>query len=124
MARFRLCKYCGELHQVNRWPHNCLPPAPARSDHPAPYVQTDTLPGGVNGLFHHAALRKFDSKKAYRDATRAFGCIEMGNEYEAATRPRAAIETNDNVIESAVNDALHQHGISSDSDMGKLDYGG
>jgi hypothetical protein len=123
VARFRLCKSCGDLHQLNRWPHNCMPAAPARSDYPSPYVQTDSLPGGVNGLFHHAAMRKIDSKKAYRDATKAFGCIEMGNEYAAATSARPETETNDTVIESAINDALHQHGVSSDSDMGKVDYG-
>lgn len=123
MARFRLCKFCGELHQLDRWPHNCLPDRPARSDYPAPYIISDSLPGGVNGLFHHAALRTIDSKSAYRAATKAFGCVEMGNEYAAATAARTPTEVNDNVIESAINDALHQHGVSSDSDTGKLDYG-
>lgn len=123
MARFRMCKFCGDLHQLGKWPHNCLPDKPARSDFPSPYVISDALPGGVNGLFHHAALRKFDSKHQFREATKAFGCIELGNEYAAATRGRDPTELNDTVIESAINDALHEHGISSESDMGNVDYG-
>jgi hypothetical protein len=121
--RLRHCRHCGDLHTLGRWPDNCKDNPWPRSDLPSPYVQTDALPGGVNGLFHHAAMRKIDSKKAYRDATKAFGCIEMGNEYAAATSARPATELNDTAIESAVNDALHQHGVSSDSDMGKVDYG-
>jgi hypothetical protein len=123
---YRLCKYCGDLHQLGAWPHNCLPDKPARSDFPSPYVISDYLPGGINGLYHHAACEKIDSKSAYRRATREHGCIEVGNEkaaldrldYESRNR-----ELSSDVAEGAVNEALHRHGISSDSDMGKLDYG-
>jgi hypothetical protein len=118
---YRLCRHCGDLHQLGRWPDNCKDEAPQRSDHPAPFVVRDTLPGGVNGLYHHAALRKFDSKAAYRQATKDAGCIEIGNEY-AAANARRSVDIDDRVIESGVNEALHQHGISSESDMGKLQW--
>lgn len=123
ISRQRVCRYCGELHEVNAVPDNCRTPAPARSDFPSPYIISDGLPGGVDGLFHHAAERKIDSKHAYREATRRWGCEEMGNEYDAATKPREDRALTPNVVESAVNDALHEHGISSESDMGKLNYG-
>lgn len=115
------------MHQLGAWPHNCLPAQPQRSDYPSPYVISDSLGGGVNGLFHHAALRKFDSKSAFRRATREHGCEEVGNERAAFDRIAAAERDRDmagkDVIESAVNESLHQLGISSESDMGKIDYG-
>lgn len=125
-SRFRLCKFCGDMHQLGKWPHNCLPDAPARSDFPSPYVISDSLGGGVNGLYHHAALRSFDSKHAYRRATRENGCIEIGNERDAYDKQQASERDRPmakDVIESAVNESLHQLGISSESDMGSVDYG-
>ena len=126
VSRQRICKYCGDLHEVSRWPDNCKDPPLARSDYPSPYVVSDYLPGGVNGLYHHAALRKIDSKSAYRRATREHGCIEVGGERDAFDKQCAAERNRDmagkDVVESAVNEALHQHGISSESDLGKFDY--
>ena len=122
MARFRVCRSCGDLHQTNRWPHNCMPPAPQRSDYPSPYVQSDYL-GGINGLYHHAALKRFDSKAAFRQATKETGCVEMGNELSASMKGRD-YELKSDVIESGINDALHEMGISSDSDVGEFTHGG
>lgn len=110
MARYRLCKYCGAMHRLGRWPDNCKDDPWPRSDHPAPYVISDYLPGGINGLYHHAACTKIDSKSAYRRATRDHGCIEVGNELVAATTPRSH-ESNDHEIESAINDALNECGM-------------
>lgn len=126
VSRQRVCKYCGDLHEVGRWPDNCKDNGFPRSDYPSPYVVSDYLPGGVNGLYHHAACEKIDSKSAYRRATREHGCVEVGNEREAVDkldRESRSRELDSNVAEGAVNEALHRHGISSDSDMGKLDYG-
>lgn len=122
VSRQRVCKYCGDLHEVSRWPDNCKDNGWPRSDLPAPYLISDNLPGGVNGLYHHAAQKKFDSKAAFRRATKDHGCIELGNEFDAATASRPDVEIKPDVIESAVNEALHQHGISSESDMGSFDY--
>ncbi len=77
--RRRLCRHCGELHSVFDWPDNHRDPAPARSDHPAPFVIRDDI-GGINGLFHHGDGKRYDSKSAYRQATRDSGCIEAGGE--------------------------------------------
>lgn len=87
---------------------------------------SDNLPGGVNGLFHHAELRKTDSKSEYRRWTKDNGCMEVGGERDAFEKQAAEERNRDtikqDVIESAVNEALHQHGISSESDMGNFDY--
>lgn len=127
VSRQRVCKYCGDLHEVGRWPDNCKDNPWPRGDYPAPAVISDYLPGGINGLYHHAALKKIDSKSAYRQATREHGCIEVGGELEAMNKLDAQSrnrEADTTVIESGVNEALHRHGISSDSDMGKVEYGG
>lgn len=85
---------------------------------------SDYLPGGVNGLFHHAALRKIDNKAEYRRVTREHGCIEIGNEHLRSPGERDDRTLGKDVIESAVNDALHEHGISSDSDMSRINFDG
>lgn len=126
VSRQRVCKYCGDLHEVSRWPDNCKDNPWPRSEHPAPYLISDSLPGGVNGHFHHAECRKTDSKSEFRRWTREHGCIEVGNEREAFEKQAAEERNRDlvgkDVIESGVNEALHQLGISSESDMGKIDY--
>jgi hypothetical protein len=74
-ATARLCKYCDDWHRFDAWPHNCLPPRNLnRSDHPAPYIVSDTLPGGVNGMLGHADGKIYDSKQAYYKSVRAAGC--------------------------------------------------
>lgn len=107
---FRACRSCGDIHQVDRWPHNCMPPQPNRSDLPAPYVIRDGLPGGVNGLFHHGVARKIDSKAGYRAATKASGCIEVGNEFKA-TRLRPQAEIKEALIEQAIHEAIQECGM-------------
>ena len=121
-TRLYWCRQCEETHQRVGYARNCDPEPPQRSDYPSPYVISDNLPGGVNGLFHHAALKKIDSKSAYRRATKDAGCVEIGNEAAAAMKPRAYAETSDKVIQSGVNEALHRLGVSSESDMGKIEW--
>ena len=115
-SRVRVCRFCGDLHETGAWPHDCLEPAPARSDFPSPYIITDSMPGGVNGLFHHAACKKTDSKSEFRKGTKQMGCTELGSEYEASTK-RPNVDIKPAVIESAVNETLHEMGISSESDI-------
>lgn len=111
-SHYRFCKYCEELHQLGAWPHNCLEPAPQRSDFPSPYVVSDYLPGGVNGLFHHGVARKIDNKAGYRRATRESGCVEVGNEY-VASKTRKFVGMTDTQIESAVNDAINEVAVDN-----------
>ena len=120
MARFRLCKSCGDIHQLGRWPHNCLPDAPNRSDFPAPHIVSDSLPGGVNGLWHHGVGKRTDSKSRFRRMTKDSGCIEVGNEYAASKHREYRDGVKKDVIESAVNEALHRQGVSSECDVGDL----
>jgi hypothetical protein len=122
VARYRWCRQCEEWHEPVRYRRNCDPEPPQRGDYPTPYIISDTLPGGVNGIMHHAVGRQMDSKSAFRRATKDAGCIEVGNEYVATTK-RPDVQIRENVIAAGVNEALARHGITSESDTGKLDYG-
>ena len=120
MARFYWCKVCETTHQRVSYQRNCDPEPPQRSDFPAPFVISDNLPGGINGLAHHGVGRMIDSKSAYRRATKDSGCIEVGNEYVATTKREYRDGLSTHKIESAVNEALHQQGVSSESDVGEF----
>ena len=78
----RLCRYCGELHQLDAWPHNCLPPAPNRSELAAPSVINGALAdvrNPINGQI-------YTCKRTYERDVRAAGCVIMGNESAGKTR--------------------------------------
>lgn len=69
----RICPDCGLLHDVQEWPENhrlwnevlC-----------APMVIRD----GLDDLFHPCDNRRYDSKRAFRKTTTAYGRIEVGTE--------------------------------------------
>ena len=52
----------------------------------APYVISDIM----DPLQHMADGRMYDSKRRFREATKAAGCVEIGND-SALTRPRQHI---------------------------------
>ena len=86
VSRQRICKFCGDLHEVARWPDNCKDNVPyQRSDYPSPALRHDRLPGGVNGMVNHADGRRYDSKSAYYAAVRASGCEIVGD--DSSLRP-------------------------------------
>ena len=118
MARFYWCKVCETTHQRVSYARNCDPELPQRSDFPAPFIQSDALPGGVNGLFHHGVAKRTDSKSQFRRMTKESGCVEVGNEYAATSKRSYCDNLNTHAVESAVNEALHRQGVSSESDVG------
>lgn len=81
MARmtFRLCKCCGDLHDLAKpWPHNCISHfGPSnRSALSAPRIVRDTMgdmQSMVTGRWH-------DSKSGLRAEYRREGVLEVGNE--------------------------------------------
>lgn len=79
-TRFRRCKFCGDLHSVHAWPDNHRDEPWPRSELPAPYIISDTLPGGVNGMWNPATGKQADSKSAYYKSVRAAGCEIVGND--------------------------------------------
>lgn len=51
-----------------------------------PAVISDAL-NGIHGLRNHADGRVYDSKRAFSDATRRAGCVEVGNESPTVKPP-------------------------------------
>ena len=78
----RMCKTCGNWHDLDMpWP--CGKQAKSVGF----YVISDTM----EPIKHHATGQILDSKAKFRSATRAAGCVEIGNE---TIKPRKPIELN------------------------------
>jgi len=74
----RMCKSCGKWHDLDEpWP--CALPSKSR----AFYVISDTMEPAK----HMGTGQILDSKAKFRQATRASGCIELGNEPIKARAP-------------------------------------
>lgn len=84
MARttYRRCKYCEQWHDVANWPDNHREPPPKRSHLSAPHVDRD----GLDDLWHPSDGKHYDSKSAFRAATKRSGGEEVGNDVQRDTR--------------------------------------
>ena len=104
--RQRLCRCCGGWHELDKWPHNCFPERPARSDTiPVPMVISDT----IEPVQSMADGRYYSSKAALRATYKPSGnpqgesYIEVGNEAtKPYTPPQPKIET------AGIDAALHK----------------
>ena len=76
---YQLCRHCGDLHRLDQWPDNHRDDPWPRSDLPAPYIVSDYLPGGVNGMWNPLGGRA-DSKSAYYKSVKAANCEIVGND--------------------------------------------
>ena len=84
-APIRGCKTCGGCHPLDRWNHNCMPPADFnRSDLPAPMVIRDGLPG----IMHPLTGKPVDSKRGLRADYRRAGVEEVGSDKSHVRRER------------------------------------
>lgn len=100
----RLCRACGDWHDPDIWPAECLPDASAaRSSFPTPMVASDTLNMPLQSM---ATGNWHTSKAAMRQEYRDHGMIEIGNE---KIRPKP--QKIDSKAEAVT--ALKKHGIIS-----------
>lgn len=83
----RMCKACGDWHDLDEpWPETCVWEMSARRAKKfgtAAYVISDEM----QALKHHATGEIMTSKRAFSRATRAAGCVELGNETIQARAP-------------------------------------
>ena len=75
-SRYRICRLCGDMHDVAAWPDNHRELPPRRSALSAPYFISDTM----DGTFHPVNNGVYDSKSEFRKVTRRSGNIEIGND--------------------------------------------
>lgn len=55
-----------------------------RTTNPFAGYGSDSLAGGVNGIFNHADGKRYDSKSQYERAVKAKGCRVVGNDFNNA----------------------------------------
>lgn len=83
----RMCKACGDWHDLDeQWPDHCIWELSARRAKrfgTAPYVISDTM----RALRHHGTGEIIDSKAKFRAATKASGCVEIGNSLPVERQP-------------------------------------
>lgn len=74
----RLCKVCGDFHDLDRaWPHNCLPEVNlAASDLPRPMIISDNL----DYVWNPVDGKHYSSKKKYYGEVKARGFEIAGND--------------------------------------------
>lgn len=78
--------------------------APKHAGANASYVISDEM-----APTRHMADGKFyTSKKKFRDATRAAGCVEVGNETATLLKPRTPIPLDRGARREAIRHAIHQ----------------
>ena len=92
----RMCKTCGDWHDLDQpWP--CIRPSKSS----APYVISDTMAPTK----HMGTGETIDSKAKFRQATRASGCVEIGNEPIKGRAPiKLSSEQRRNDIRKAIYD--------------------
>lgn len=108
--RERYCKVCGGWHQLDRWPHNCLPERPQRSDLPGPMVIRDTM----DPVQSMQDGKMYDSKRAMRAHYRRAGVIEVGDDPSVMDpKPRPLPPVDEAGINAAVETAFSQMGYGA-----------
>jgi hypothetical protein len=76
-ATYRICRSCGDMHEVSEWPRECLEQfRKARSDLPMPAIRSD----GMDPIMNHANGLIYDSRSAYERGVKDAGCEIVGNE--------------------------------------------
>lgn len=85
MARQRFCKVCKGWHELDNWPHNCMPERNwARSELAGPMIISDSM----EPTQHPCNGKMYTSKARFRAETRAHGCVEVGNDVKTTPKPK------------------------------------
>jgi len=88
-ATYRICRACGDMHEVSEWPRECLEQfRKARSSLPMPAIRSD----GMDPILNHADGQMYDSRSAYYRGVKDAGCEIVGNEKLTAPAPKEMCE--------------------------------
>jgi hypothetical protein len=110
--RERYCKVCKGWHQLDAWPHNCMPePVWNRSALPAPMFVRDTMEEGVQSMVDG---KIYTSKAKLRASYRAHGVTEVGNEKSIIDPPlKPKPKTDRKAVRAAAARALSKAGFGA-----------
>lgn len=120
MATYRVCKICGDLHDINAWPDNHREwIIDNRSDLSAPMIIRDSM-DPVKSMLDG---QMYDSKRTLRRTYREVGVIEVGDDKsytdpaymrrQAASEVKRQKQKQKKQIEAAVGKALSQAGFGA-----------
>lgn len=109
--RERWCKVCGGWHNVDAWPHNCLPERNMnRSSLAAPGFIRDSMEP-VQSMLDG---KMYDSKSALRATYKAAGVVEVGNDSSITDpKPFKKPKPDRQAIKASVHKAFSQAGLGS-----------
>lgn len=109
--RQRFCKVCEGWHEIDAWPHNCMPERNwNRSDLPGPMVIRDTM-DPVQSMLDG---KMYDSKANLRATYRAAGVTEVGNDPSIVNpKPFKKPRPDRQAIKAAVGKAFSQAGLGA-----------
>lgn len=110
MATYRMCKVCGDLHDIHAWPDNHREwIIDNRSDLAAPMIIRDSM-DPVKGM-HDG--RVYDSKSQMRASYRAHGVVEVGNDSSVLNpKPKAKRRPDRKEIRHTLNKAISQTNLT------------
>lgn len=120
MATYRVCKICGDLHDINAWPDNHREwMIDNRSDLAAPMIIRDSM-DAVQSMLDG---KMYDSKRKLRQTYREGGVIEVGDDKsytnpehmrrQAPAEIKRQKEKSRKKVEAAVGKALSQAGFGA-----------
>lgn len=104
--RQRLCRQCGDWHEIEEWPVECYPTRPsAQSDAiPVPNFISDTC----EPMQHPLDQRFYSSKSTFERITRECGYETVGND-PARLRPRPKPKADRKAIKESVQKAVARY---------------
>lgn len=101
-ATYRICKACGDMHDVAAWPGPCLEQfRKARSDLPMPAIRSD----GMDPIMNHANGLIYDSRSAYERGVKDAGCVIVGDD-KLTPSPRPVLS--DRELKQDIKTAIEQ----------------
>ena len=101
---YRVCRFCGDLHDIDDWPDNHREYVPDNRSHlAAPSVISDSIE-----LQSMADGKVYTSKRVMRREQRAQGFMEIGNEDPGAHRVKRDPKKAKEEIKTAVRRAASQ----------------
>lgn len=101
-ATYRVCRSCGDMHEISAWPKTCLEQfRKARSDLPMPYIRAD----GMDPIINHANGLIYDSRSAYERGVKDAGCEIIGGE---RIEPKPRPQLSDRELKQDIKTAMDQ----------------
>lgn len=110
MAHQRFCRVCSGWHELDKWPHNCMPERRPRSELSAPRLNLDTM-SPVKSMLDG---KIYDSKAALRRTYKDAGVVEVGDDSSVTNpKPFKTPKPDKKEIKNSIDRAFSQAGLGA-----------